>query len=144
VRWPGLRLGQLLFSRAGVAVTAGAAVATAGVADRSPLYWTWRRDGRRTCDLSHGWGHNSQWRTALRRDYRTPEGDVLNVDGTLRAVHPADDSDSEELPVDRRVELLRHRCLLTPLDDPAVDVADLWPYDWTMRVRAAGGLWSVP
>ncbi|MER5851332.1 hypothetical protein ABT126_31005 [Streptomyces sp. NPDC002012] len=53
--WPGLMLGQLLFSRAGVRVRAGANHAQCGVADRPPLYWTYLRRHRSTVDLSHGW-----------------------------------------------------------------------------------------
>ncbi|MEV8099917.1 hypothetical protein [Kitasatospora sp. NPDC085879] len=147
VLWPGLMLGQLLFSRAGVRIRAGAAHAQRGVADRSPLYWTFRRRNRPTVDLSHGWGSNSQWATDLRLDYRTPSGDRLNVDGdrpidgstALVLDHPENLSPQERLltPRERR-ELLRHRCLLrTPEAVAELDRDTPWerefmPFDWRL------------
>ncbi|WP_405529705.1 hypothetical protein OG426_47185 [Streptomyces canus] len=147
VAWPGLMLGQLLFNRAGVRVRAGADHARRGVADRSPLYWTFRRRHRPTVDLSHGWGHNSQWRTDFRLDYRTPDGDRLNVaehdpiDGRpdLDPDHPANLGPEERLltPGERR-ELLRHRCLLrVPQAADALAGTpgwerDLMPFGWRL------------
>ncbi|MGH3626080.1 MAG: hypothetical protein ACRDRL_01335, partial [Sciscionella sp.] len=69
VLWPGLMLGELVFSRAGVAVRAGAAHAVAGIADRSTLNEVFLRRHRDTSDGSLWWGHNSQWKTDFRRDY---------------------------------------------------------------------------
>ncbi|MFD4525051.1 hypothetical protein ACFWP7_14240 [Streptomyces sp. NPDC058470] len=147
VRWPGLMLGRLLFNRAGVRIRAGIEHAQRGVADRSPLYWTFRRRHRPTVDLSQGWGSNSQWRTDFRLDYRTPAGDRLNVagdrpidgSGDLHPGHPKNLSPEERLlmPGDRR-ELLRHRCLLRA--PGAADALagspgwerDLMPFDWRL------------
>ncbi|MEU8975488.1 hypothetical protein AB0D11_40820 [Streptomyces monashensis] len=145
--WPGLMLGRLLFSRAGVRIRAGVEHAQRGVADRSPLYWTFRRRHRPTVDLSQGWGSNSQWRTDFRLDYRTPAGDRLNVAGNcpidgradLHPDHPENLSPEERLltPGERR-ELLRHRCLLR---EPAATDAlagspawerDLMPFGWRL------------
>ncbi|WP_329586855.1 hypothetical protein OG500_36780 [Kitasatospora sp. NBC_01250] len=147
VRWPGLMLGRLLFSRAGVRVRAGAEHARRGVADRSPLYWTFRRRNRPTIDSSRGWGSNSQWRTDFRLDYRTPTADRLNVAGDrpidgstdLAPDHPANLSPEERLltPGERR-ELLRHRCLLRPPGAAATLAAssgwegDLMLFDWRL------------
>ncbi|MFE0465095.1 hypothetical protein ACFW1A_38150 [Kitasatospora sp. NPDC058965] len=147
VRWPGLMLGDLLFHRAGVRIRAGAEHAERGVADRSPMYWTFRRRHRPTVDLSQGWGHNSQWRTDFRLDYRTPTGDRLNaaadhpIDGNpdLHLDHPRNLSAEERLltPRERR-ELLRHRCLLrTPQAADALAGSpgwerDLMPFDWRL------------
>ncbi|WP_406200583.1 hypothetical protein OH807_19755 [Kitasatospora sp. NBC_01560] len=154
VLWPGLMLGELLFVRAGVRVRAGRARARRGVADRSPLYWTFRRRHRPTVDLSHGWGGNSQWRTDLRLDYRTAAGDRLNVAGTgavdgrpdLHPDHPQNLGPDERLltPAERR-DLLRHRCLLrAPEAAGAAGAAgafaaerpdwsgDLMPFDWRL------------
>ncbi|MFJ5774589.1 hypothetical protein [Streptomyces sp. NPDC093094] len=147
VLWPGLMLGRLLFDRAGVRIRAGVEHAQRGVADRSPLYWAFRRRHRPTIDLSQGWGHNSQWRTDFRLDYRTPAGDRLNVagdrpiDGTadLHPGHPENLSLEERLltPGERR-ELLRHRCLLRAPE--AADALagspgwerDLMPFGWRL------------
>ncbi|WP_051712108.1 hypothetical protein [Streptomyces sp. NRRL S-350] len=145
VRHPGLMLGELLFSRAGVRIRAGAAHAQLGVADRFPLYWTFRRADRRTHDLSHNWGGNSQWRTDFRLDYRTSGGDHLNVaengsvDGRPDLGHYQDLTPDERLltPAERR-ELLRHRCLLRA-PQAATELAgspgwedDLFPYEWRL------------
>ncbi|MFJ9691751.1 hypothetical protein [Kitasatospora sp. NPDC101183] len=147
VRTPGLMLGELLFTRARVHVRAGAAHAERGIADRSALYWTHRRADRPTHDLSHGWGNNSQWSTDLRLDYRTAEGDRLNVAGehpidgdpALPQEHPHNLGPDERrlTPAERR-ELLRHRCLLrVPADEQARPglprwADDLWVYDWRL------------
>ncbi|MET8543238.1 hypothetical protein ABZW03_21695 [Kitasatospora sp. NPDC004799] len=145
VRWPGLLLGELLFTRAGVRVRAGAAHAERGVADRFPLYWTFRRTHRPTRDLSQGWGGNSQWRTDFRLDYRTAGGDRLNVaeagavDGRPD-LGPYRDLSPEErlLTAAERRELLRHRSLLrTPA--AAAELAafpgwelELFPFEWRL------------
>ncbi|WP_432105233.1 hypothetical protein [Streptomyces sp. bgisy091] len=145
--WPGLMLGQLLFNRAGMRIRAGSEHAQRGVADRSPLYWTFQRRHRPTVDLSQGWGSNSQWRTDYRLDYRTPVGDRLNaagdcpIDGRadLHPDHPENLSPEERLltPGGRR-ELLRHRCLLREpeaADAQAASLAweqDLMPFDWRL------------
>ncbi|MCX4445491.1 hypothetical protein ACIOEZ_10345 [Streptomyces sp. NPDC087866] len=118
-----------------------------GVADRSPLYWAFRRRHRPTVDLSQGWGSTSQWRTGFRLDYRTPAGDHLNVTGNspidgstaLHADHPANLGHEERLLTSgERRELLRHRCLLRAPE--AADALagspsweqDLMPFDWRL------------
>ncbi len=147
VRHPGLMLGELLFGRAGVRIRAGDAHAERGVADRFPLYWTFRRAHRPTHDLSHGWGSNSQWSTDFRLDYRTPDGDHLNVaeNGSVDGPPDRDRDRAKDLapeerlltPTERR-ELLRHRCLLrTPQAAEALAASpgwqdELWPYEWRL------------
>ncbi|MER6071573.1 hypothetical protein ABT187_22525 [Streptomyces sp. NPDC001817] len=137
VVWPGLWLGgEVLFGRAGVRVRAGVRHAERAVADRSPLYWTFRRRHRPTADLSMGWGSNSQWRTDFRVDVRTATGDRLNVlgDTHVDAVE-ADDAEALLTPAERR-DLLRHRCLLRmperadALATRPGRASDLFPYDW--------------
>jgi hypothetical protein len=136
--WPGLRLGPLLFSRAGVRIRAGAHHAERGVADRSPLYWAFLRRHRPTVDLSHGWGHNSQWRTDFRLDHRTPTTEHLNADGHLDLGNEQDlDPDSALLTPAERRELLQHRCLLrTPTHASTLATTsahwptELFPFDW--------------
>lgn len=83
VLWPGLWFGDLLFSRAGVRVRAPQHLIDATVATTSTLYFTFRRRPRRTDDLSHGWGSNSQWRTCFSRFYSDEEGLHLNWDGEV-------------------------------------------------------------
>ncbi|MFF8373538.1 hypothetical protein ACF05W_32665 [Streptomyces lydicus] len=140
VVWPGLRLGTLLFSRSGVRVRAGVRHAERGVADRSPLYWTFRRRHRPTVDQSLGWGHNSQWRTDFRLDYHLKAGRKIHVDGST-------DTDNIDRELDlagglltpsERVELLRNRCLLrTPVKAEVLATIpswpwDLYPFDWQL------------
>ncbi|MFF2078825.1 hypothetical protein ACFVXG_29245 [Kitasatospora sp. NPDC058162] len=144
VRHPGLMLGELLFSRAGVRVRAGAAHAERGVADRWPLFWTHRRAHRPTRDLSQGWGNNSQWSTDFRLDYRTADGDLLNVaeDAPIDGNPDLDPNAYGNLGPDERLltpaerrELLHHRTFLrTPapaVADPAW-AAELWPFEWRL------------
>ena len=78
--WPALMIGELVFTRAGVHVQAGSAHAVPGMADRSTLHWEYWRRHRTTWDGSFWWGHNSQWKTALRRDYITSRGHVYDFD----------------------------------------------------------------
>ncbi|MFF7984521.1 hypothetical protein ACFZDK_36325 [Streptomyces sp. NPDC007901] len=135
VVWPGLWLGPVLFSRAGVRVRAGTRHAERGVADRAPLYWAHRRRHRPAVDLSHGWGSNSQWRTAFRVDLRLAGTDRLNIaDGDRHIDAVAEDETASLLTPAERRDLLRNRCLLRTPDNPAVSPldADLFPFDWRL------------
>lgn len=117
--WPGYTLGPLLISRGGVRVRAGRRHLVKEIAERSTLYWALARNNRRTEDLSNGWGGNSQWRTAFRRDYALDGALHYNVD----ARDPGPGAGIDFTPAER-AELLRHRCFVTctrPSDD-------LWPY----------------
>ena len=123
--WPGLMLGDLLFSRSGVRIVAGSSHALKSVAEQSPLYFAYRRLHRRTVDLSQGWGSNSQWRTLFRRDYVAGDRLIYNIDGTtsLDATGPTH-LDEAGLTAAQRLELCRHRCfVVTDNNDP-----DLWPF----------------
>ena len=71
--------GPDVLSRAGCVVAGGSDHVVKDVAERSKLYWTFRRKDRPCNDQSHGWGSNSQC-IALRRDYRTSSGFHFNVD----------------------------------------------------------------
>jgi len=122
--WPAAMAGPLLFSRAGVVVTAGSQILDKMVAETSPLYWSYRRRNRPTCDLSQGWGHNSQWRTLFRRDYAWPEGFAYNVDGACDLAGSVTDAHPDQIPLARRIELLTYRCWIHApvLEEP-------WPFD---------------
>lgn len=119
VYWPAYVLGPLLVSRAGCRVRAGRAHLAKEVAERSTLYWAYARNTRDTDDPSRGWGGNSQWRTAFRRDYALDGRLWYNVDGRE---HPG--GAEAGLAPRERDELLRHRCFVTC--PRASD--DLWPY----------------
>ncbi|GAA3440754.1 hypothetical protein [Planomonospora venezuelensis] len=121
-RWPGYMMGSMLLMRAGVVVTSGARHLVAGVADRSTLYWTYWRRSRPTDDLSHGWGHNSQWATDFRRDYLADGLLHYNVDAALDpGGHGGGDDELDPASV---IELVRYRCS-TVVDHGA----DQHPYD---------------
>lgn len=144
---PALVLGDMLFCRAKVRVRAGALHAETGWADSFPLYWTFRREARPSVDLSHGWGHNSQWATFFRRDYRIDGCDHLNVDGFEDPATLRDDYEAEALLTpDERRTLVRHRTLLrrpaalAELGRSSPDwPSDLFPFDWSMQCSPAAG-----
>lgn len=120
-RWPGYLLGSMVLLRAGVAVRAGSHHLVRGVADRSAIYWTFRRRARPAHDLSLGWGSNSQWTTPFRRDYVVDGVLHYNVDA---AVAGRSDLADDELDAAAVRELVRHRC------STVVDHGDdLFPYD---------------
>ncbi len=130
--WPCLMLGDCVFSRAGVRVSGGKRVIRKVVAESSTLYWAFRRKNRPHRDLSHGWGHNSQWRTSFRRDYRIGDQVYYNVDGAhdLTAL-PSLAEDEDGLTRTERIELLTNRCFLRT----TTPHHDLWPYDDMFRER---------
>jgi hypothetical protein len=128
VFWPGWRLGPLLISRAGCRVRAGRRHLVKEIAEQSTLYWAFARSHRPTDDPSRGWGGNSQWRTAFRRDYALDGALHFNVDGreSPGGVDP-------ELDEADRMELLRHRCFVT---SPRRH-DDRWPYGFRLVEREA-------
>ncbi|MCW1921809.1 hypothetical protein OKA05_04545 [Luteolibacter arcticus] len=117
IAWPGFMCGPLMIARAGVSVTGGTMHTRKDIAEASTLYWCYRRAGRAVEDLSLGWGGNSQWRTAFRRDYRIGGHYFYNVDGE-------NDPVSSLLDESALAELLRHRCFILR-DSQHVD---LYPY----------------
>jgi hypothetical protein len=132
VHWPALHFGDLLISRAGVTVSAGAQHIWADVAPRSVLHFTHRRHARPTSDLSLGWGSNSQWRTAFRRDYCDDGVLCYNVDGAIDVWVHSPERDLRFMGRDdasprERYELLLNRCrILTSRVD-----GDAWLYGET-------------
>jgi hypothetical protein len=116
--WPGFMVGHLLFSRAGVKVRTGSKIITKEVAVHSTLYFTFVRSHRPTSDLSHGWGHNSQWSTLVRRDYEDEEAWYYNVDGAYdltqesRMIEDDEREVTEGLTRAERIELLVNRCFI--------------------------------
>jgi hypothetical protein len=121
-RWPPLMLGEMMFCRGGVVVSAGTEHVMKEIAEGSTLFWASRRRDRPCADLSHGWGSNSQWRTPLRRDYATPDGFRYNVDGKESLNGRSGTVDG--ISVAAMIEVVRHRCLVRT----SVDDADLFPY----------------
>ncbi len=147
--WPALAWGDLLICRAGARVRAGRNWMRSDVAGVAPLYFASRRNYRAAHDLSHGWGGNSQWRTAFRRDYVWNEHYVFNADGELdyesgpflqslsahewaetlvksRRFFASDKGDNGDLTLAQREELLVNRCLVRSVRE---DMDDFWPYN---------------
>lgn len=146
--WPAVMLGNLLISRAGVAVSAGKSHVNKDIAERSTLYFEYCRRNRKVSDLSHGWGHNSQWRTDFRRDYLFDGYFHFNVDGEALTseLHPYDahwieaglETEAKLVPLshDERIELLMYRSLVTI----EVPDQDHWPFDDTICAPTPIGL----
>jgi hypothetical protein len=132
--WPALMLGDMMFARAGVAVSGGRGHVCKEIAESSTLYWAYRRRNRPTYDLSVGWGSNSQWRTPLRRDYRIGGSLYFNVDAPHDLTLPAPPRDPDNLPPDVRRELLLHRCFITVPDRPQF----CFPFDDSYRLALPG------
>lgn len=114
--WPALMIGELVFTRAGVNVRAGSAHAVPGVADSSTLHWEYWRRHRVTSDGSFWWGHNSQWRTEIRRDYITGSGHVYDYDAfsyfsRQRRLHFGDDRTHQPLTAEA-ASFIKNRCQL--------------------------------
>lgn len=128
--WPCLMLGNMLFSRAGVSVRSGRRWLRPELAASTTLYWSYCRRYRPCSDLSHGWGSNSQWRTAFRRDYRFGSEIYFNVDEKRAVTDPNPPGQSPcTLTLAQRIELVTHRCLVTL---PGAH-ADLFPYPYSLR-----------
>jgi hypothetical protein len=130
--WPCMMLGDLLLCRGGVMVSGGIQCIDGTIAESSTLYWTYNRgkNGRGCSDLSHGWGHNSQWATDFRRDYRIGGRFYYNVDGVVDlAADPATwpRGNSDTLSMAERLEVLRHRgCVISRIPSQH----DLFPFKW--------------
>lgn len=124
--WPAFLLGHMLFCRAGVRVRGGQHFIRKDIAENSRLYWTYARHNRTAVDLSHGWGHNSQWSTDFRRDYVTQGAYYYNVDGEDDIREDGKIAEANDLFVEngssdpaltrsQRIELLTNRCfIITP------------------------------
>lgn len=135
--WPPLMLGNMMFARGGVAISASTTDVVKEIAERSKMYWANRRKNRPCEDQSHGWGSNSQWRTALRRDYRLANGYCYNIDAEVSLNDP--DADVWDLDRDTMIELVRHRCLVRAADN---DV-DLYPYRYSYLERTSADAGSM-
>lgn len=120
--WPALMIGELVFTRAGVHVRAGSAHAVPGVADRSTLHWEYWRRHRTTSDGSFWWGHNSQWKTELRRDYITSRGYVYDFDALSsysRRLRQSLAKESAQQPLTAdQASFIKNRCQLRTGDAP--------------------------
>ena len=82
------------------------------------MLWAHLRGSRATHDYSHGWGSNSQWRTAARIDLQVGKQRIYNATQTDHLVLPKGKRARTEHR--RKVELMRFRhAVTTPSDDEA-------------------------
>lgn len=140
---PGLVLGELIFSRCGVLVRCDPSWGLIkGIADVSTLYFTSRRFRRERTDLSVGWGHNSRWRTAYRRDYVSHNKMFLNVDGTIDLYRDSEETRAslDSLSLDEARELLLNRCFVR---SQPKDEGDYFPYKWRMALNSSVKVWPL-
>jgi hypothetical protein len=137
VIWSGFMLGSMLFCRAGVRVRGGRRHIKKEIAEKSTLYFTFRRKNRPHQDASHRWGGNSPWRTCFRRDYEGDARYYYNVGGASDTASPdtwRSGSEVAESP-EERIEMLVNRCFILS----AEPVEELDPYsekytEWKMPV----------
>lgn len=138
--YPTIMFGDLQFSRAGVSVYNHPCI-DKFLAEKSDMYFTNRRDNRLCHDLSHGWGHNSRWRTDFIRNYETEKEWKFNVDGEVDLSNVEDYEQyyqqyNSEIPVSviAAKELLINRCFIHRNSIPKKTQSDLFPYDWHIDI----------
>lgn len=129
--WPAVMLGNMMFARAGVRIKSPRHFFAKGVADRSVLFWSYRRKNRNCEDMSTGWGHNSQWSTDFRRDFDLGDRYAYNVDTSskidLRESIEDDDS-MNDMPLADRIDFLKHRCFTKAAHANHVGSHNFHPY----------------
>ena len=138
--YPTIMFGALQFSRGGVSVYNHPCV-DKYLAEKSDMYFTNRQDNRLCHDLSHGWGHNSRWRTDFVRNYETEKEWKFNVDGEVDLSntesykqHYQQYNDEIPLSVSAAKELLVNRCFIHQNNIPQEIQSDLFPYEWHIDI----------
>ena len=138
--WPGLRFGELIFSRSAVDVFCHEKWGIlSGAADCTTLYFTNRRVRRKVDDQSHGWGSNSRWRADFSRNYVTEEYSFVNIDSQHDLHARPSEEDLDDLTLDQARELIVNRCLVGHI--PEVD--DYYPYNWHLTLRNTENKWPI-
>lgn len=129
VHYPALFLGNLLINRGGATITLPDEQYPIQEIKTAPIYWAYTRNNREAHDLSHGWGHNSQWRTSFRFDFRTEKGLFYNFTGKDSLNHPDQQLltklHEDNISLDEAIDLVRYRQLLYIHKKD-----ELWPYDY--------------
>lgn len=138
--YPTIMFGALQFSRGGVIIYNHPCV-DKSLAEKSDMYFTNHRDNRLCHDLSHGWGHNSRWRTDFVRNYETEKEWKFNVDrevdlSSAESYKQHYQQYNDEIPVSvpAAKELLVNRCFIHKNSIPQEIQLDLFPYDWHIDI----------
>jgi hypothetical protein len=126
--WPCLMLDNMIIFRGGVRVSGGDAIFNKEQAETAPLFWSRYRRARLSMDQSIGWGSNSQWRTAFRRDFERDGSLLYNADGrfSLNETHHKDDQFRSDLPDAEWIHLVKYRYPAVKGHNPH----DLYPWDY--------------
>ena len=138
--WPGLRYGELVFSRCAVDVFCHPDYINERISNQSILYFTNHRMRKKVHDCSHGWGNNSRWRTSFHRNYELGDYIFLNIDGKYDLTSDGFSKDQDPgLLLDQARELLFNRSfVLTDKGDE-----EYFPYDWRMALKKQPGMWPL-
>lgn len=138
--YPIIMFGELQFSRGGISIYNHPCI-DKFLAEKSDMYFTNRRNNRLCHDLSHGWGHNSRWRTDFVRNYETEKEWKFNVDGEVDLSsaesykqHYQQYNDEMPVLVSAAKELLVNRCFIHKNSIPQEIQLDLFPYDWHIDI----------
>ncbi len=116
---PTLMIGNLLFSRGIVNLRTPIDTFEKDLCEKSKIYWSYIRSNRESEDLSHGWGHNSQWRTQFRLDIESDDTYVYNLRGS------EDLSNKKWKQEVINLDLLRYRHMV----NKGIENEDIWIYD---------------
>ncbi len=129
VVFPALMLNQLLIKKAGTIVACNSEKYNLSVINQSTIYWAFRRKNRPYSDLSHGWGHNSQWRTSCRLDFDAGGKYYFNAGGSRDLNSPNADTlkilEEDQLTLENAIELTINRHFIHVEDNN-----DQYPYDF--------------
>lgn len=128
--FPGLKLNKLMIKRAGTKITLNPKKYNLSLTNNSTMYWTFVRRNRCHNDLSHGWGHNSQWRTDFRLDIETDKSYIYNLKGIFNlnntSIELKEVLNQENLEIQEAIELVKYRHLINYIKDNK----SLFPYDF--------------
>jgi hypothetical protein len=128
--FPAIKLKNVIVKRSGVIITVNPKDFNIALINSAKTYWTYRRKNRRYQDLSHGWGHNSQWRTEIRIDIESNDRFIYNEHGTSSLNDVTEELieklRQQNLELDEAIELTKNRHFINCIKDDG----DLFPYDF--------------
>ncbi|XZF16557.1 hypothetical protein ACTHGU_10480 [Chitinophagaceae bacterium MMS25-I14] len=131
--FPIVRLKNLIIKRAGVNISLNPHNYNLTIINNTTIYWAHRRKNRKYEDLSHGWGHNSQWRTDLRLDIETYDSFIYNLNGKfdLNNVTPelSAELNTENLSIQEAIELVKFRHFIMSTKENG----GLFPYNFKYK-----------